>query len=152
MATKKKNLRVRIDLTAKEAERFLKHFGLEEIFTYMVNDAKLEHLYVAVRDLEKTEFPKTMTSRTKTKRNSFFKDFDEFKKTFEDFVTRFLVSQFLDEFSKFPFRAPNVIVERLDVKKAELLEWAITYSFADLQAEIHIDMINRGHQPFNIFE
>ena len=88
----------------------------------MVNDAKLEHLYVAVRDLEKTEFPKTMTSRTKTKRNSFFKDFDEFKKTFEDFVTRFLVSQFLDEFSKFPFRAPNVIVERLDVKKAELLE------------------------------
>lgn len=148
---KQKEFRVSVDLTTKEAEKFLDHFELEEIFTYMVNSPKVERLYVATRDLENEDFPKTMTARAKSK-NSLFKNFDEFKKTFEDFVTRLLISRFLDEFSKFPFRAPNLIAERLEERKEELLEWAVSYAFSDLQAEIYVGILNRGQQPFNIFE
>lgn len=150
MATKQ-NLRVNLNLTAKEAEKFLDHFGLKNIFDYIVSDPKVEHLYAAARDLEKTEFPKTMTARTKSKNNYRFKNFDEFKKIFDNFVTRFLISEFLEELSKFPFRAPNVIAERLEKRKGELLEWTISYVFTDLQETTYVNFLNMGCQPFNIF-
>lgn len=151
MASKQQDLRVNINLTAKEAEKFLDHFSLKNIFDYIVSDPKVEQLYATVRDLENSEFPKTMTARTKSKNDYIYKNFDEFKKIFDNFVTRFLISEFFKEFSKFPFRAPSVIAERLEKRKEELLTWTISCVFTDLQARVYVNFLNMGQQPFNIF-
>lgn len=151
MASKQQDLRVNINLTAKEAEKFLDHFGLKDIYDYIVSDSKVENLYAAVRDLERAEFPKTMTARKKSKNNYLYKNFDEFKNIFGDFVTRFLISEFLEELSKFPFRAPSIITERFKKRQTEFLEWTISYVFTILQENVYVNFLNMGRQPFNIF-
>lgn len=153
---------IRIDLTVKEMERFLKELGLYSVYNdlmYPINPIReegelapvLKKAYSQLKELyEKSCNHRMRSIASKSKQKFLFKDEAEFEKEFSEFFEKRLIAAYFKEFAKHPNYNKKQVAKNVEKKAAELFDQTVAYGFNYWECYIREQKIAHGEWPLDL--
>ncbi len=146
---KNQQLRVTVDVSSKEADKFFETLGLTGMLENIVSDNQLKESFEELQQLNQYPLPHTMPSLAKGNIKPLFNgDFTKFQRSYKNYLQRYVLSIYFEKRVNSPMKSDSDIADWIRSRESEIKERTISLAYAEILGDIYITQIEHGYQPF----